>query len=191
MRTSSTLVLDLRVHPLGDFIHQAGALLRQHRMQRHGGEHAADLRVDQRVQDALQGRLPARHGLDEPARVDDAEARVGIHHHALLVAGDDLELGRFVVEQPAVDLHDVLDQRDLGVEAGFRLGIADQGAELADQDLLGRIDAVEGLRQQEAQDGQRHQGRDGTVAHRVPPVVAAGSGGGAGRTPGFSSGSGR
>ena len=165
-------------------------------MQRHAAEHATDFRVDQRIQDALQGGFAPRHGLHEQARIDDFEAGVGIDHHALLVAGDDLELGRFVVEQPAVDLHHVLDQRDLGVEARLGLRIANQRAELADQDLLGRIDGVEGLRQQEGQDGKADQANDRTVAHRVPPdgaetAGAAAGGGGGGRTPGLSSGSGR
>ena len=90
---------------------------------------------------------------------DDLEAGIGVDHEALLVAGDDLELLGFVVEQTAVDPLDVLDQRDLGVEPGLGLGLADDGAELADQHLLGRVDGVEGLGDQEDRDRQDDQRR--------------------------------
>src|SRR6185437_1763121 len=129
---------------------------------------------------SAQGSLATRHALDEQPGVGDPVPGIGVDHQALLVAGDDLELFGLVVEQPAVDPHHVLDQRDLGVESGFGLGLADDGAELAHQDLLGRIDRVESLRQHEDDDGGNHQRNDGTVAHREPPVDVDGGGGGGG-----------
>ena len=103
-------------------------------------------------------------------------AGIGIDHQALLVAGNDLELFGFVVEQPPVDADDVLDERNLGVEARFPLGRPDQGAELADQHDGLRIDSVEGLGQQQDHRCREHQQADGTVAHRVPPWLGAGGG---------------
>ena len=144
---------------------------------------------------AAQRRLATRHGLGEELGGIDPVAGIGVDHEALLVAGDDLELLGFIVEQPAVDALDVLDQRDLGVQAGFGLGVADDGAELADQYLLGRVDGVEGLGHQEDGNGDRDQGDDGTVGHRVAPgaggVVVRGGGEAAGCWPDLSSGSGR
>ena len=142
-------------------------------MQRHRAQHTPDFRVDQRVEQAPQRRLAARYGRGENLGRHDLEAGIGVDHQALLVAGDDLELLGFVVEQSAVDALDILDQRNLGVEPGLGLGLADDGAELADQDLLGRVDGVERLRDQEGGNGQEDHDDDRTVAHRVAPCGTA------------------
>ena len=117
--------------------------------------------------------------LVEAQRIDDAEARVGLHFEPLLVAEDHL-LGRRLeqLQSRVVDI-DAVDERRLDLQAGLD-DDADRRAEADDQRLLALADDIE-RRGDEIDDGggdDRQREKEARL-HRTAPGAGAGVGCGA------------
>ena len=127
MRTSTTVIprLGFGVHLIGDLLHQRMALVAHHGLEARGAEHAPQRRLEDSAEPGAGHRLVA-HRLVKQQRIDDTPTRKGIDHEPLLVGGDNLLRRGIEVEQPLVEEHDVLNERNLVLRPGVvtrRLGL--------------------------------------------------------------------
>ncbi len=112
-------------------------------------------------------------------RVDDLVASEGVDDEPLLIGGDDLQRWRIEIEDAPVEIFDVVDQRQLPVQAGLgdRLqGLAERRDNLSEaqhERLLRRVDREEAHVEQEADDGDDDEAdasEESGSHYWVPPV---------------------
>lgn len=145
-------------------------------LERHVAERPADAGVDDRREARAHHAFVADR-LEEFERIDDAVARKRIDDETLLVRGDHL-LGRHVeLEHAAIEEGDVLDERNLEVEArlpdhALRL------AELQHQRLCRLVHRENGARADDEGDDEGDRDADERVAAHwsVPRLRSSGNG---------------
>ena len=157
------------VHLLGDLLHQGVALIAHHRLEGRAAEHTPKRGFEEGAK-PRPGAKFVTHRLIEQERVGDAPAGEGIDHQTLLIGCDYLLRRGIEIEQPLVEIDDVLDERDLVVEAGLgdeTLGLA----ELEHERLLRLVDGEErqvgGYRCKTEQKQQKSEG--GALHYCCPP----------------------
>ena len=99
-----------------DLLHQLGPVVAHHFEEAGIRQHRAHRRRQERVE-ALIAALHGANTLVEAHRIDDAIAGEGVDHQTLLVRRDQLLRIEVEIENALVEIFDVLDQRDLEIEA--------------------------------------------------------------------------
>ena len=140
----------------------------------------ADLGVDDRVEAGLRVGF-GTHGTVEAQRIDDLPAGVVVEHHGLEVAGQRFGGAGVVVKDSRVEVHDVLDEGELDVQART-IDLVQRMAKLDDEGLLGLLYDEEALLEQNdhAQKQERENGGLDASHYFAPPFQA--SSGSRGRT---------
>ena len=161
-------VLGLGVHQFGDLAHQFVTFVAHHGEEGLLAKHAAKCRVEDRGEPLL-GRVDVADRLVEFQRVRDPVASEGIDHETLLVGGDDLLHGRIEVEDAVVEIHHVVRDRHLPVQAG-PLDDVPRVAEAEHERLLrlvhGEGGAVDGVKR----DGDEKEEADTDRSHWLAPM---------------------
>ena len=120
-------------------------------------------------------------GLIEAQGIDDAIAQEAIHLETLIVGGEHLEIGAFGKEDAIVEIDDVLDERQLEVQAGLGDEAAprDGLAEAQHDGLLCLSDGEDGAQRDHEKNDRRESQGQRELHWRGPPCwngARAGSG---------------
>ena len=138
MRTSTTSIprlSGLAIDALVDAQHQLGALVAHDWLERRLAQNLTNRRIEQHRQ-ALVGNRDRADRLEEAQRIDDPVTAERVDDEPLLVRRDDFKRRRIEIENALVEDFDIVDQWQLGVEAG-RQDDPNRLAEAKHQSLLG------------------------------------------------------
>ena len=143
MRASTTSTPNRRASVSACFLiaHQRGAFVAHDLLLIGLGQHAAHGGVQHRTE-LVVGAEHAVDRLIELQRIDNAVADEAVDLEALVVGGEHFEIRALDVEDAVVEGDDVLDQRELEVQArlGDEAAAGDRLAEAQHERLLGLVD---------------------------------------------------